>query len=325
MAPELDLEKLAHTNCLLIGAGTLGCAVARTLLMWGVTRFTFVDYAESVSYSNTVRQSLFTFADVGTGLCKAQVAAEACKRIYPLAKVDFCRIPIPMPGHPISDSNHDAVAAEVDKLSSLIAGVDVVFLLTDSRESRWLPTLLCAAHNKLCIDAALGFDTYTVMRHGAQDQDGLMNVGCYFCSDTTAPSDSMTDRSLDQRCTIARPGLPAIASALAVELMASLLQHPLGGLAPHEDQDSDERGILGIVPHQIRGNVHDYRQDLVHGSVNALCVACSVNIRQAYHTQGFAFISRVLNQPSVLLESSGLSKIINEIEQYGDVDWADDF
>lgn len=54
-------------------------------------------------------------------------------------------INIPMPGH--IASNDDRKNVEV--LSKLIEDHDVVFLLTDSRESRWLPTILSTLHNKV--------------------------------------------------------------------------------------------------------------------------------------------------------------------------------
>ena len=53
----------------------------------------------------------------------------------------------------------EVAAATVAKLDELVASHDVVFLLTDTRESRWLPSLLCAAKNKALLNVALGMDS----------------------------------------------------------------------------------------------------------------------------------------------------------------------
>lgn len=63
-----------------------------------------------------------------------------------------------MPGHPIATSNPALVAqtkADVEKLEQLIDSHDAVFLLMDSRESRWLPTVIGAAKNKVSSNIVL--------------------------------------------------------------------------------------------------------------------------------------------------------------------------
>lgn len=114
------------------------------------------------------------------------------------------QLSIPMPGHGLVGHDSEAEASQkrdVDHLSRLMDEHDAVFLLMDSRESRWLPTMLGAAKNKLVINAALGFDSYLVMRHGAGPDAGVdsatnldatsvpMRLGCYFCNDVVAPTD----------------------------------------------------------------------------------------------------------------------------------------
>jgi ubiquitin-like modifier-activating enzyme ATG7 len=60
LLPSLDIERLQQTKCLLFGAGTLGCQLARNLIGWGIKNITFLDYSK-VSYSNPVRQTLYEF------------------------------------------------------------------------------------------------------------------------------------------------------------------------------------------------------------------------------------------------------------------------
>ena len=87
-------------------------------------------------------------------------------------------------------SDELAIRTDFELLQTLINDHDAIFLLTDSRESRWLPTVMGKAAGKVVMNAALGFDTFVVMRHGSRTslpgQDGL---GCYFCNDVVAPAD----------------------------------------------------------------------------------------------------------------------------------------
>jgi ThiF family len=254
---------------------------------------------------------------------------------------------------------------DVELLSSLMASHDVTFLLTDTRESRWLPTLIAAANDTLLINSALGMDTYLIQRHGgaplqasttavsataaatsaasttaasaaATSVTGAVNsaagdttvtdsvdssesilhstaagadvseqlpattagtataaattatattaagataavakadtssdnsgsnsnrLGCYFCSDVVAPENSQLNRTLDQQCTVTRPGLAPIAAALAAELMVAVLHHPLQHHAPADSNLTGSEAVssdasvskpLGLLPHQVR-------------------------------------------------------------------------
>jgi ubiquitin-like modifier-activating enzyme ATG7 len=374
ISPSIDLDTIKHTKCLLLGAGTLGSYVARNLMGWGVRKITFVDNAR-VSYSNPVRQPLYEFKDcLEGGSRKAERAAESLKQVYPGIEAEGYHMSVPMAGHPIMDENK--VKKEYDKLKSLIESHDAVFLLMDTRESRWLPTVMAKAAGKIAINTALGFDTFVVMRHGLKEpphsgegkviehpedtssplraaasdpvepggvvrsealvagpkQDDGEELGCYFCSDVVAPADSLKSATLDQQCTVTRPGAAPMASAIAVELLVSLTQHRLRGRAPAAapptagsanhiqpapptDPSLPNSHPLGTVPHQLRGYLSTWQTIQVKGKAYDCCSACSPTIVDAYQKDGWDFVKRAINEKGYVEEISGLAEVQRLAEQ----------
>jgi len=117
-----------------------------------------------------------------------------------------------MAGHPLRDKEQEKnTKDDYEKLKQLILEHDAIFLLMDTRESRWLPTVMGKYYGKLVMNAALGFDSFVVMRHGVEpeietEEDEKPGeppkepkkkeepkkeevLGCYFCNDVVAPAD----------------------------------------------------------------------------------------------------------------------------------------
>jgi len=313
------------------------------------------------------RQCLYTFDDCVNRQYKAIAVASRLKQIYPDVQSNGYVMSIPMPGHSLhningllkydlmnrssnssssrsSSSSSRSSSSSIDRsdesnqdindfyhLEDLIKSHDVCFTLTDSREARWLPTMLCTKYNKVLINSALGFDSYLVMYHdncrydegdyghgrseerinddhdhqqqqqqlssqqqqqlsGQQQQQQLSGqqhhynhaikkpeLGCYFCNDVVAAQNSTRDRSIDQQCTVTRPGLSFIAAGLAVEIMVAVLQKKRKKKKEKEsmmkkidyddgDDDDGEDDAEGDNIPQIRGNVNGFSQILLNVS-----------------------------------------------------------
>lgn len=136
-----------------------------------------------------MRQPLFNFKDcLDGGVKKAHRAAQALSEIYPGVEAAGHVLSVPMAGHPIVDDVK--TQRDFELLRDLIDSHDVIFLLMDTRESRWLPTVMGKASGKIVMNAALGFDTFVVMRHGLRNvSEPNSELGCYFCNDVVAPAD----------------------------------------------------------------------------------------------------------------------------------------
>ncbi|KAK2196879.1 bifunctional THIF-type NAD-FAD binding fold/ThiF-MoeB-HesA family/Ubiquitin-activating enzyme [Babesia duncani] len=128
LLPELDPSKITSLRVCIVGAGTLGCMLARQLLGWGVGHFVIVDNAR---VTNATRQSLYIHSDLNE--YKAQVACKAIKEIRPDADATPMIFTVPQPGHRMEQIE---LQKSLELLHKAMEQCDCVFLATDSKASR---------------------------------------------------------------------------------------------------------------------------------------------------------------------------------------------
>ena len=109
---------------------------------------------------------------------------------------------------------------------------------------------------------------------------------------------------MDQQCTVTRPGLSYVASALAVELLVALLQ-----FSDPKEAPINSFSRLGRLPHQIRGNVANQETFTLSGTAFEHCTCCSELILKEFEREEYEFVKMSCNSSNELERISGLTEM----------------
>lgn len=149
--------KLKAAHVAVIGAGGIGCPAITYLAAAGVGRLTIID-GDMVELSNLQRQPLFTDADIGAH--KAEMAADAARRINPHVEAV-------------------AVARRIDNANAaaLLAGTDLILDGCDNFATRLAVNRAAVALETPLLSAAIGaFEGQVALYEGWR-----ADSPCYAC------------------------------------------------------------------------------------------------------------------------------------------------
>lgn len=105
-----------------------------------------------------------------------------------------------------------------------------------------------------------------------------------------------------------------MSSSLGVELVTSLLNHPLGNAAKaKEDFLQCDRSNLGLLPQQMRGDLNTFEIKCLYGEAFESCTGCGETIQKAYLADRQGFMINACNDSDYLEQLSGLTAMKNAI------------
>lgn len=149
--------KLKGAHVAVIGAGGIGCPAITYLAAAGVGKLTIIDH-DVVELSNLQRQPLFTDADIGVR--KAEVAAEAARRINPHVEA----VPV-------------AERLNSDNAEALLAGAGLIIDGCDNFDTRLAVNRAAVALHIPLLSAAIGaFEGQVALYEGWRS-----DCACYAC------------------------------------------------------------------------------------------------------------------------------------------------
>lgn len=121
---------------------------------------------------------------------------------------------------------------------------------------------------------------------------------------------------MDQQCTVTRPAVSNISAALAVELLVSIVQHEKQNAAPAYYQMNNKgeassipEGILGILPHSVRGYLSTFQHILPATERFSQCIACSEKVLEEFGEDGNDFLLKVFDSADYLEVVTGIDKM----------------
>lgn len=116
-----------------------------------------------------------------------------------------------------------------------------------------------------------------------------------------------------------------MASALGVELLTSILNHPLKhGAVAKEDASQCDKSPLGIIPQQLRGDLSTFSMNVMYGECFEKCIGCSAKIAEAYQADPATFLIKACNMPDYLEDVTGITEM-NKAINLDDIEAFDDF
>lgn len=77
----------------------------------------------------------------------------------------------------------------------------------------------------------------------------------------------------------------------------------------YSERESCE-GLLGLIPHTLRGSLWNYEMRLTITHRFPSCTACSIPIINEYRKRGFDFILDACNEPNYLERIAGLEDLL---------------
>lgn len=83
--------------------------------------------------------------------------------------------------------------------------------------------------------------------------------------------------------------------------------------------------VLGLVPHQLRGYLAEFRTVPIKGAAYSRCTGCGEAVLQAYEADAWGLVQKACDETGYLERLTGLDELYRQGEEaLDDVEWAEE-